>query len=209
MPFTVRPSCESDTATMGFNLALPLLLLLVDYTSCASLLFNPPPTPRRAALTNFVSAFAVAAAHNQKAFAEEIATTPAYQTLSGLNAGTRKLSEAGITEEGDLVKELLRRTEANKERNAAIGKQTTEANAFTAIDGSGDKRRVTDMTGRNRYLDAKEIRSLTQQRRLACAPSVMEPCRMIDPGIEGAAPLALPEVKALQCDAGGRNCRFQ
>ena len=184
-----------------------LLLLVVDYTSCASLLFNPPPTTRRAALTNFVSAFA--AAQNQKAFAEEIATTPAYQTLSGLNAGTRKLSEAGITEEGDLVKELLRRTEANKERNAAIVKQTTEANAFTAIDGSVDKRLVTDMTGRNRYLDAKEIRSLTQQRRLACAPSVMEPCRMIDPGIEGAAPLALPEVKALQCDAGGRNCRFR
>ena len=130
---------------MGFNLALSLLLLLVvDYTSCASLLFNPPPTTRRAALTNFVSAFA--AAQNQKAFAEEIATTPAYQTLSGLNAGTRKLSEAGITEEGDLVKELLRRTEANKERNAAIVKQTTEANAFTAIDGSVDKRLVTDMT---------------------------------------------------------------
>ena len=197
---------------MGFNLALSLLLLLVvDYTSCASLLFNPPPTTRRAALSHFISAsaFAVAAAQNQKAFAEEIATTPAYQTLSGLNAGTRKLSEAGITEEGDLVKELLRRTEANKERNAAIVKQTTEANAFTAIDGSVDKRLVTDMTGRNRYLDAKEIRSLTQQRRLACAPSVMEPCRMIDPGIEGAAPLALPEVKALQCDAGGRNCRFR
>ena len=197
---------------MGFNLALPLLLLLVvDYTSCASLQLNPPPTTRRAALSHFISAsaFAVAAAQNQKAFAEEIATTPAYQTLSGLNAGTRKLSEAGITEEGDLVKELLRRTEANKERNAAIVKQTTEANAFTAIDGSVDKRLVTDMTGRNRYLDAKEIRSLTQQRRLACAPSVMEPCRMIDPGIEGAAPLALPEVKALQCDAGGRNCRFR
>ena len=197
---------------MGFNLALPLLLLLVvDYTSCASLQLNPPPTTRRAALSHFISAsaLAVATAQNQKAFAEEIATTPAYQTLSGLNAGTRKLSEAGITEEGDLVKELLRRTEANKERNAAIVKQTTEANAFTAIDGSVDKRLVTDMTGRNRYLDAKEIRSLTQQRRLACAPSVMEPCRMIDPGIEGAAPLALPEVKALQCDAGGRNCRFR
>ena len=75
-----RPALQvpyPTSATMGFNLALPLLLLLVvDYTSCASLLFNPPPTTRRAALTNFVSAFAVAAAQNQKAFGEEIARRP-------------------------------------------------------------------------------------------------------------------------------------
>ena len=69
--------------------------------------------------------------------------------------------------EDDLVAELLRRTEANKERNQAIVKQATEANAFTAIDGSVDRRLVTDLDGKNTYLDAREIRKLTQQRNYA------------------------------------------
>ena len=133
--------------------------------------------------------------------------TASQQTLSGLNAGARKLSEANI-EEGDLVAELLRRSEANKERNAAIVKQTTEANSFTAIDGSVDRRLVTDLNGMNRYFDAKEIRELTRQRRLACAPSVMEPCRMVDPGVGDVPLLSLPETKTLQCDKNGRNCKF-
>jgi hypothetical protein len=90
--------------------------------------------------------------------------------------GRSRISEAGV-EDGGLVAELLRRTEANKARNDAIVKATTEANAFTAIDGSVGKRLVTDLSGRNRYLDAAEVRELTRQRRLACAPSVMEPCR--------------------------------
>ena len=37
----------------------------------------------------------------------------------------------------------------------------------------------------------------------------MEACRMIEPGLEGAAPLSLPEVKKLECEADGRNCRFR
>ena len=106
----------------------------------------------------------------------------AQQTLGSLNAGARKLSEAGV-EEGDLVAELLRRTEANKERNAALVKKQTEANAFTAIDGAVDRRLVTDLSGKNLYLDANEIKKLVQERRLACAPSVMEACRMIEPGL--------------------------
>lgn len=113
---------------------------------------------------------------------DDAAPTMAQQTLGSLNAGARKLSEAGV-EEGDLVAELLRRTEANKERNAALVKKQTEANAFTAIDGAVDRRLVTDLSGKNLYLDANEIKKLVQERRLACAPSVMEACRMIEPGL--------------------------
>lgn len=112
-------------------------------------------------------------------------------------------------EDGGLVAELLRRTEENKQRNAAIVKATTEANAFTAIDGSVDRQLVTDLSGRNRYLDTREIRELTRQRRLACAPSVMEPCREIEPAAgNDAAPLSLPEAKRLACNAQGRDCKF-
>ena len=135
-------------------------------------------------------------------------TTQAQQNLQALNAGTRRLSSEGIAE-GDLVNELLRRTEANKARNAAIVKQSTEANAFTAIDGSVNRRLVRSLDGTNVYLDAKQIRELTVQRRLACAPSLMEPCREIRPsaGLD-IAPLNLPKNEGLKCDANGRNCKF-
>ena len=134
--------------------------------------------------------------------------TEAQINLKSFNAGTRRLSEEGIGE-GDLVGELLRRTEANKQRNAAIVKQSTEANAFTAIDGSVSRRLVLNLDGTNSYLDAKQIRELTVQRRLACAPSVMEPCRMVSPSAGAAAPpLQLPATKELKCDVGGRNCKF-
>ena len=134
--------------------------------------------------------------------------TEAQINLKNFNAGTRRLSEEGIGE-GDLVGELLRRTEANKQRNAAIVKQSTEANAFTAIDGSVSRRLVLNLDGTNSYLDAKQIRELTVQRRLACAPSVMEPCRMVSPSAGAAAPpLQLPATKELKCDVGGRNCKF-
>lgn len=134
--------------------------------------------------------------------------TQAQQNLQALNAGTRRLSSEGIAE-GDLVNELLRRTEANKERNAALVKQSTEANAFTAIDGSVNRRLVRSLDGTNAYLDAKQIRELTVQRRLACAPSLMEPCREIRPsaGLD-IAPLQLPKNEGLKCDANGRNCKF-
>jgi hypothetical protein len=108
-----------------------------------------------------------------------------------------------------LIAELLRRTEANKERNAAAVKRTTEANAFTAYDGTLDKRLVTGLDGSNRYVDGATVRELTRRRRLACAPSVMEPCREVEPVYNDAPPLQLPEIKALRCDADGRNCTFR
>jgi len=120
-----------------------------------------------------------------------------------------KLAEMGIVEEGDLVAELLRRTEANKEANAAAVRRATEANAFTAIDGTVDRRLVKGLDGQNRYLDAKAVRDLTRQRRLACAPSVMEPCREVEPGYGSATELQLPEMKKLECDSDGRNCKFR
>ena len=70
-----------------------------------------------------------------------------------------------------------------------------------------NRRLVTDLDGTNRYLDAKQIRELTQQRRLACAPNVMEACRIIEPGLQQAQLLQLPEPKVLQCEYG-RNCKF-
>ena len=187
-----------------------LVLLAISH---ASALHNSPPrrivggehvVSRRAASLGLLASLVVAAPHRA-------AATVAAENLGGLNAGARKLSEAGVGGgEDDLVAELLRRTEANKERNRAIVKQTTEANAFTAIDGSVDRRLVTDLDGKNTYLDAREIRTLTQQRRLACAPSVMEPCRMIVPGGGDSVPeLQLPEAKELRCDYAGRNCKFK
>jgi hypothetical protein len=134
--------------------------------------------------------------------------TAAQQSLGALNAGSRKLSEEGI-EEGELIAELLRRSEANRERNAARVKRVTEANAFTAIDGNVNRRLVTDLNGMNQYLDAGAIRELTLQRRLACAPSVMEPCRMVKPNAADAPPLQLPAVKKLECDENGRSCKFK
>ena len=72
------------------------------------------------------------------------------------------------------------------------------------------RRLVTDLSGRNLYLDAAQVRELIRQRRLACAPSVMEACRMIEPSAGADAPLLdLPEPRTLACDAAGRNCRFR
>lgn len=160
---------------------------------------------RRAAL-GAAAAIAVVPAF---AFADESAVQAleVQQNLRSLNAGSRRLT-SGELEEGDLVKELLRRTEANKERNAAIVKRTTESNAFTAIDGTLDRRLVTGLDGKNRYLDTKQIREMTRERRLACAPSVMEPCREIQPSSD-APPLELPALKQLECDKDGRNCQFR
>lgn len=136
----------------------------------------------------------------------EGSSTLAQRNLAALSAGSRRLADEGV-EDGELISTLLRRSEANKERNAAIVKRATEANAFTAIDGSIDRRLVTNLQGKNVYLDAKEVRVLIQQRRLACAPSVMEPCRMVEPSSD--VPLQLPEAKTLSCDATGRNCKFK
>ena len=136
------------------------------------------------------------------------ATTDAQRTLQGLGDGTRKLSDEGIGE-GDLVAELLRRTEANKERNSASVKRSVEANAFTAIDGSVERRIVKGLDGQLLFMNPSQILELKRTRRLACAPSVMEPCRMVEPGYGGARDLDLPEVKQLVCDEKGKNCRFQ
>ena len=94
-----------------------------------------PMTRRAAVLLGGVSCALSPCALLRPAAAADGTPTTAQQNLASLSAGSRKLSDAGV-DEGDLVAELLRRTEANRERNAAIVKQTTEANAFTAIDGS-------------------------------------------------------------------------
>ena len=52
-------------------------------------------------------------------------------------------------------------------------------------------------------------RSPCAARRAIHRPSVMEPCRIIRPASEGAAPMQLPEVKNLVCDESGRNCKFR
>ena len=49
------------------------------------------------------------------------------------------------------------------------------------------KRLVTNLDGTNVYLDAQQIRELTRQRKLACAPSVMEACRIIEPQLSAPA----------------------
>ena len=164
-----------------------------------------PSAKRRDVLSSLVASFAVPVAASA---IDEVEPTQAQRSLKALNAGSRRLSDAGI-EEGDLVSELLRRTEMNKDRNAAIVKASTEANAYQAIDGSVGKRLVTDLNGLNRYLDANEIRELTLQRRLACAPDVMQACRMVEPSRDDLQPLQLPEIKKLQCDSDGRRCKFQ
>ena len=162
---------------------------------------------RRAAVLSAISLPACALADDDAAARAPEITTAAQRTLGALNAGSRKLSDENVAE-GDLMAELLRRTEANKERNAAIVKATTESNAFTAIDGSVEKRLVTGLDGRNRYLDANQIRELTLQRRLACAPSLMEACREVKP-VYDAAPLQIPEPKRMVCEDSGRDCKFQ
>ena len=108
-------------------------------------------------------------------------------------------------DDADLISELLRRTEANRDRNAAMVKRVTEANAFTAIDGTTNGKLVSGLDGRNVYLDEKAVRELTRQRRIACFAS---DCRIVQPSYE-APPLELPEIKKLACDAQGRNCVFQ
>ena len=137
------------------------------------------------------------------------ADEPSLQRLKALGDGSRRLEEGDIADGLDLVGELLRRTEQNREKNEAATRRVTQQNAFTAIDGSVNRRLVTDLNGENRYLSASEVRALTQERRLACAPSVMEACRMIRPSDTDAPPLQLPEVKALRCDEQGRNCKFR
>ena len=148
---------------------------------CDGLHFSAPTSRRSAVAAIF-------------AFVQPAHATEAQRSLQAFGDGTRKLSDEGIGE-GELIAELLRRTEANKERNAAIVKRTTEANAYTAIDGSIDRRLVTGLDGRNLYLDQRQIRELISQRKLACAPSVMEPCRMVVPTYDDAAPLQLPEYR--------------
>jgi hypothetical protein len=161
---------------------------------------------RRRALTAALLAAASTTPWRATAQLEDAKTTAAQRNLRALSDGTRRLSDEGLGE-GDLVAELLRRTEANRDRNEAVVKRATEANAFTAIDGSVNRRIVTGLDGQNYYLDGIQVRTLTLQRRLACAPSVLEPCRMVEPSTD-APPLQLPAVRSLECDRVGRNCKF-
>ena len=210
MELTCRlPTCRVQSLAMRRT-----LFGLLSLSGLAAGWRVPAKNPTGRASRRAFFALAAASTVAPAAFADEFDSRSqqaavVQQSLQALNAGSRKLSDEGLGD-GDLVAELLRRTEANKERNAALVRKTTEGNAYQAIDGSVNRRLVTDLTGRNRYLDAKEIRALTLQRRLACAPSVMEPCRMVEPSAGAdAPPLQLPEVKALTCDADGRNCKFR
>ena len=115
---------------------------------------------------------------------------------------------ASSAAESELVEELLRRTEANKERNEAIVRSKTEANAFTAIDGTVDRTLVVGIDGSNRYLTSQEVFELKKQRRLGCPPSGT--CyEREDTSLGEAPPLQLPAIKKLQCDKDGRNCKFK
>jgi hypothetical protein len=132
------------------------------------------------------------------------AATPSQQRLRRLGDSTRKLEEGT-----DLVEELLRRTEQNAEANAKDVRRRVEANAFTAYEGSSRYRQVVDYRqGKNLFLDETTVRQLTSQGRLACAPSVMEACRLVERPANVPS-INLPTVKALVCESGGRNCRFK
>jgi len=145
--------------------------------------------------------------------AAALASTLSRRSALAAAAAAAALSSPGSTaptaaaeeEENSLISELLQRTEANKGRNAAIVKRATEANSFTAIDGTVDRRLVSGLDGRNIYMNGQTVRELTRQRRIACFAN---DCRMVEPSYE-APPLDLPEIKRLACDAQGRNCRFQ
>ena len=131
--------------------------------------------------------------------------TAAQRKMKMLGSGSKN----GVSDGDDLIGELLRRTEVNKDRNEAMVKRATEANAFTAIDGSVGRKLVTNMSGENMYLSESEVRMLIQQRRLACAPNIMEACRMVDPADPNAKSLELPVARTLECDRNGRNCKFE
>ena len=110
---------------------------MMPFWISATLALATPTLSRRAALLGGAGAAATSLGLPGAALADAAPPTVAQQNLASLNAGSRRLSDAGVmSEEGDLVSELLRRTEANRDRNAALVKKTTEANAFTAIDGS-------------------------------------------------------------------------
>ena len=109
-------------------------------------------------------------------------------------------------EDSALLRELLRRTEANAAANAATVKRLTEENTYTAFSGEpGMKRLVRALDGTNVYLDDARINSLTREGRLACAMG--EPCRIVERG--EALALGLPTLKKLECDGDGKNCKFR
>ena len=117
-------------------------------------------------------------------------------------------AHASSAAESELIEELLRRTEANKERNAAIVRRKTDLNAFTAIDGTVDGTFIVGIDGKSRYLSSQEVFELKKQRRLGCPPSGT--CyEKADTSLGEAPPLQLNAVKKLQCDQAGRNCKFK
>ena len=123
----------------------------------------------------------------------------------------RMLLEVPAKEPTDLIGALLQRTELNREANAAQVRKMTEQNAYTAIEGSVSKRLLTDESGRNVFLTDAEVSRLTRQGRVACAPSVAEPCRLVPPmggrSADGAE-TGLPTIKKLVCAPSGRDCKF-
>ena len=105
-----------------------------------------------------------------------------------------------------LLRELLRRTEANAGANAAAVKRTTEANTYTAFGGEpGMKRLVRAEDGTNTFLDDAQIGALTREGRLACAMG--GPFRIV--ARDEALALGLPTLKKLECDEDGKNCKFR
>ena len=104
-----------------------------------------------------------------------------------------------------LLRELLRRTEANAERNAAAVKRATQENAYTAYSGEDMKKLVRAEDGSDIMLTDAQMGALTREGRLACAMG--EPCRIV--ARDEALALGLPKLKKLECDADGRNCKFR
>lgn len=131
--------------------------------------------------------------------------------LEPRRSALRMLAPPPAEEPSELLTLLLQRTELNREANAAQVKKMTEQNAYTAIDGTVSKRLLTDESGANIFLSDAEVARLTRQGRVACAPSVAEPCRLVAPmggRAADAAETSLPTAKKLVCPPSGRDCKF-
>ena len=180
----------------------PILVLALCVAPGSSLRVGRVASTRRQAVGLGLLSPALLISAQLPAAAED---SPSLQRLRRLGDGARKGELApGV----DLVDELLQRTEANRAKNEAAVARVTQQNAFTAIDGSVSKRLVTDTDGTNLYLNERQIQQLVREGRLACAPSVMEPCRILADRPGGREVRDVPSVRPLACEQDGSNCKF-
>ena len=132
------------------------------------------------------------------------AVTAALMVAASALSGPLGQRALAAEEPSPLVTELLRRTEANRMKNAATVRRVTEQNAYTGVAGDIPKL-VTAQDGSNLFLTQGQVFELTRQGRLACG--IGDPCRIVEG--DGREALAIPTPKRLACDGDGRNCRFR